>query len=253
MIYVIKFIYSFILPPGLFILLLLGISLWLYKRERKAALTLLCLTLIIYMSATPWVGGLLVRSLEHQYAQPKVLTGDIIVVLGGGATEGTPDINGEGNVSGAAANRLLTAARLYHSTGLPILISGGRVFPDSGNEADISRRQLLALGIPESDIYTENLSLNTAQNAGFTWAEIKDRGFNSPVLVTSAFHLPRAVLEFRKAGVNLQPYPTDYWISRPASLYASKLIPSASGLSLTGTALKEYLGILAIKLQALIP
>lgn len=186
-------------------------------------------------------------TLEQQYNQPSRLTGDIIVVLGGGATEGTPDLDGEGNLSGPAANRLLTAARLYETTGLPVLFSGGKVFPDSGNEADISQRQLLALGVPQNKIYIENRSLNTEQNALYTAEVLNSHGFAAPVLITSAFHLPRAVLEFREAGLNIQPYPTDYRTSIPQQLYAGKFSPSSSGLSLTATALKEYLGILAAK------
>ncbi|KGE17700.1 YdcF family protein [Paenibacillus wynnii] len=245
MIYLIKLIYSFILPPGIFILLLAGISLWLWKRERKPALLLLAVTLVMYLSATSWVGGMLMGSLERKYPQPNALKGDIIVVLGGGATSGTPDLDGEGNLSGSAANRLLTAARLHRSSGLPILISGGKVFSDTGNEAEISRRQLQALGIPNKDIFIENQSLNTEQNAKFTAEQLMNRGFSEPVLVTSAFHLPRAIIEFKQAGLIVQPYPTDYWTSRPEKLYASKFTPSSTGLSLTATALKEYLGLLA--------
>ncbi|MDQ0192861.1 YdcF family protein [Paenibacillus wynnii] len=247
MIYLIKLIYSFILPPGIFILLLAGISLWLWKRERKPALLLLGVTLVIYLSATSWVGSMLIGNLERKYPQPSVLKGDIIVVLGGGATSGTPDFDGEGNLSGSAANRLLTAVRLYRSSGLPILISGGKVFSDTGNEAEISRRQLQALGIPKKDIFIENQSLNTEQNARLSAEQLKNQGFSEPILVTSGFHLPRAIIEFKHAGLIVQPYPTDYWTSKPEKLYVSKFIPSSSGLSLTATALKEYLGILAAK------
>jgi len=247
MVYLIKVVYSFLLPPGLFILLLLGITFWIWKRERKPALILLGITLGFYLSSTPWVGGLLIRSLERQYSQPDALTGEVIVVLGGGAVSGTPDLGGEGNLSGSGADRLLTAARLYRATGLPILLSGGKVFADSGNEADISRRQLLGLGIPDKDIIVENKSLNTEQNANFTATILKSRGLSNPVLITSAFHLPRAVIEFDKAGIQVLPYPTNYWISRPEKLYAAKFAPSAAGLSFTGVALKEYLGMLAAK------
>lgn len=61
----------------------------------------------------PLTAELLMGGLERKYAQPSRIDGDVIVVLGGGATSGTPDMDGEGNLSGAAANRLLTAARLY--------------------------------------------------------------------------------------------------------------------------------------------
>ncbi|WP_379129518.1 YdcF family protein [Paenibacillus sp. sgz500958] len=249
MLYIIKFIYGFLLPPGLFVLLLVALSLWLWKRQRRTALMLLGVTALLFLLSTGWIGGVLISRLEQQYPQPDTLKGDIIVVLGGGATLGTPDINGEGNLFGSAANRLLAAARLNRTSDLPVLFSGGTVFPDSGNEADIAKRQLLALGMPEKAIIAENRSLNTEQNARYTSEILRSRGYSSVVLVTSAFHLPRAVLEFRKVGVNVQPYPVDYLTGSTGKLYPSSLSPSAGGLSLTSLALKEYLGILALKLR----
>lgn len=249
MIYIIKFLYSFVLPPGLFIVVMAGLVVWLWKRARKPAVVLLVITLLLYASSTNLIGDLLIGSLEKQYPQPRSVQGDVIVVLGGGATEGTPDINGQGNLLGSAANRLLTAARLHEATGLPILFSGGQVFGDSGNEANIAQRQLLGLGIPAKDILIENRSLNTQQNAVFTSQILKQHQLTKPILVTSAFHMPRAALEFQRAGTQITPYPTDYLASENVSLYAAKLTPSAGAMSTTGTALKEYLGILALKLK----
>ncbi|WP_226002763.1 YdcF family protein [Paenibacillus sp. BJ-4] len=249
MIYIIKFLYSFVLPPGLFILAMAGLVVWLWKRARKPAVVLLVVTLLLYAFSTNLVGDSLISSLEKQYPQPRTVQGDVIVVLGGGATAGTPDINGQGNLLGSAANRLLTAARLHEATGLPILFSGGQVFGDSGNEADIAQRQLLGLGIPAKDILIENRSLNTQQNAAFTARILKQHQLTKPILVTSAFHMPRAALEFQRAGIQVTPYPTDYLASENLSLYAAKLSPSAGAMSTTGTALKEYLGILALKLK----
>lgn len=247
MIYVIKFFYSFVLPPGLFIVLLLLPVIWLWKRERKPALLLLFITLLFYLSSTPLVSDPLLGSLERRYAQPEAAEGDVIVVLGGGATQATADIDGEGNLLGSAANRLLTAVRLQRATGLPILFSGGQVFADSGNEADIARRQLLGLGVKDSDILVENRSLNTKQNAGNTAAILAERGFTRPVLVTSAFHMPRAVTEFEQAGLAVQPFPTDYVTSGTSAFYPGKLSPGAGAISNTGLALKEYLGWLVAK------
>jgi uncharacterized SAM-binding protein YcdF (DUF218 family) len=249
LIYIIKFLYSFVLPPGLFILAMAGLVVWLWQRARKPAVVLLMVTLLLYASSTNWVGDLLISSLEKQYPQPRTVQGDVIVVLGGGATEGTPDINGQGNLLGSAANRLLTATRLHEATGLPILFSGGQVFGDSGNEADIAQRQLLGLGIPAKDILIENRSLDTQQNAAFTAQILKQHQLTKPILVTSAFHMPRAVLEFQRAGMQVTPYPTDYLASENLSLYAAKLSPSAGAMSTTATAVKEYLGILALKLK----
>lgn len=248
MIYLIKFIYSFVLPPGLFVVLLLLLVLWLWKRQRKPAVALLAITLLFYLSTTQLVSHALIGSLEKRYPQPSEVQGDVIVVLGGGATSSTPDIDGEGNLSGAAANRLLVAVRLHRLTGLPILFSGGQVFSDTGNEANIAKRQLLGLGIPEEAILVENRSLNTEQNAVNTAELLKEKGYDSPVLVTSAFHMPRSVLEFKQAGVKVLPYPADYWTNGRFAFYPGRLVPNGEAVQITGLALKEYLGLLAARI-----
>lgn len=247
MIYFIKFVYSFVLPPGLFVVLLLGMTIWLWRRSRRPALVLLGITFLLYLSMTPLIGNLLMTGLERQYDKPELIQGDVIVVLGGGATSGTPDIDGEGNMYGSAANRLLTAVRLYRQTGLPILFSGGQVFADSGNEANIAKRQLMGLGVPETDILTENRSLNTEQNAANTAALMESKGLSHPILVTSAFHMPRAMIYFKDSGLLPLAYPTDYTVSLEGRLYTAKFSPSPSATNNTGTALKEYLGCLAAR------
>ncbi|MFD1773032.1 YdcF family protein [Paenibacillus rhizophilus] len=252
MIYVIKFIYSFVLPPGIFILLLTLLALWmLWKKQRGSAGMLLVITLLLYFASIPLVSDPLMRTLESKYAPPAEVQGDCLVVLGGGATQGTPDVDGEGNLGGSAANRLITAVRLHHLTGLPVLFSGGQVFADSGNEGDIARRQLIGLGVDEQNILIENRSLNTEQNAEYTVELLKEQGLSRPVLVTSAFHMPRAVAEFRRAGMEVQPYPTDYHASAAASAswYAGKLAPSPGAIETVGGVLKEYIGSLAVAVK----
>ncbi|WNS46851.1 YdcF family protein [Paenibacillus sp. MMS20-IR301] len=248
MIYFIKFVYSFVLPPGIFVVLLLAMALWLWKKNRRPALTLLAVTLLLYLSMTSFASDLLIGSLEKKYTQPAAVDGDVIVVLGGGAVSGTPDLDGAGNLSGPAANRLLTAVRLYRQSGLPVIFSGGQVFADSGNEADIARRQLIGLGIPSGDILAENRSLNTDENAVNTARLMQEHGFSRPVLVTSAFHMARSMEQFKNAGLSPQPFPTDYQASRPISLYVNKFTPSGGAVSTTALALKEYLGLLAARL-----
>jgi len=250
LLYVIKFLYSFVLPPGLFIILLLAMSIWLWRRQLRQALILLVMTILLYLSTTSLVSDTLIGSLEQRYAPPASIQGDVIVVLGGGATQGTPDIDGQGNLSGAAGNRLITAVRLYRQTGLPIIFSGGQVFADSGNEADIARRQLIGMGIPAKDILAENQSLNTEQNAVNTAALLQQKKWSHPVLITSAFHMPRSVVEFQRAGLTVQPYPTDYWVSQPEAMYPGKFSPSGGAMSSTSTALKEYLGLLVATIKS---
>ncbi|MNM11575.1 hypothetical protein D3C81_217370 [compost metagenome] len=248
MLYFIKFVYSFVLPPGIIIVFLALLSLWmLWKKLRGTAAFLITITLMLYLVSTPLVADPLMRTLENRYPQPSELSGDVLVVLGGGAVTGTPDVDGEGNMGGSAANRLLTAVRLHRESGLPILFSGGKVYADSGNEGDIARRQLIGLGVAPEDILIENRSLNTAQNAEYSVELMKEHDLSRAVLVTAGFQMARAVTEFKHAGMEVQPYPTAYESSSSAAAawYPGKLAPSADAIGKVSTVLKEYLGSLA--------
>ncbi len=92
---------------------------------------------LLYIYSIPITGSILIQSLEKRHHVPTTISSDVIIMLGAGATDGTMDFSGEGHLSGHAVNRLLTVARLYKQTSLPIILSGRSVFPDSGNEAQI--------------------------------------------------------------------------------------------------------------------
>lgn len=243
--YIIKFIYGFVLPPGIFVVILLFIGTLLYRREKLLAKLLFITAFLLYGCTIPLTGKVLIQSLENRYQPPSQIKGDVILMLGGGATLDTPDIDGKGQLSSNGANRLLTVLRLYKQTGLPILLSGGQVFSDYGNESDIAKRELLSLGVPESKIFIENKSRNTEENAQFSKQLLDQKGWHKPVLVTSAFHMERAVLDFKKNKIDVEPYPTDYQASQKLTLYANQFTPSTNGL--TFLAAKEYLGIFSLR------
>ncbi|CAA7603109.1 Rossmann-like alpha/beta/alpha sandwich fold [Acididesulfobacillus acetoxydans] len=238
--------YNMLLPPGLFILILFLLAWWLRKRERTAAIILLATTFILYACSTDIVSSLLMRSLESRFNPPTALNGDVLIVLGGGATLDTPDVDGRGNLSGSSMNRVVTAVRLYKKTGLPIIMSSGRVFANTGNEGQIAKRVMVSLGVPEDKIYLDDTSRTTTENAVNSKKILEAQHFTHPILVTSAFHMARAVDDFSKVGVAVLPYPCDYKVSMAQPLYLFRFVPTAGGLNNTGVALKEYLGILAL-------
>lgn len=204
----------------------------------------LVVALLWYLLTIPFTGILLTQSLENRYDPPAEATGDVILMLGSGATSDTPDIDGDGQLFGGAANRLLTTYSLYQQTGLPIILSGGQVFPDSGVEADIAKRQLIRLGVPEEKIIEENQSVNTKQNAEFTKEILQQNGYSKPILVASALQMERAVRNFERIDISVQPFPTDYTVNERLVLYANQFTPSGNGL--TFAAIKEYVGILSL-------
>jgi len=187
------------------------------------------------------------RSLESRYQPPAMVSGDVIIMLGGGATADTPNVHGKGHLMGSAANRLLTAAQLYHITGAPIIISGGQVFANTGKEAEIARHILLGLGIPDEKIIVEGQSLNTTDNAKFSKQIVVERDFTRPILVTSAFHMVRSVGQFSKYNMTVLPYPTDYQTNTHFIFEWHQLWPRADAFYNSQLAIKEYLGLLAIR------
>lgn len=246
MIYIIKFLYStFILPPGIFILLLIVICFKLFKTKNEFFKPLMILTIIFYAFCTPLVTSLIISSLEKEYSVPQSPQGDVIVMLGGGATLDTPNLDFKGHLSGYSANRLLTTIELYKKLNIPIIISGGKVFSSSGSESVIARNILISIGVPKNMIFIDNRSVNTTENAKYTKAIMGNHNFKNPILVTSAFHMPRAVKQFNKFNVKVLPFPTDYQTNVDEKFEVNELLPSGSGILNLSLSIKEYLGLAA--------
>lgn len=139
MIYILKFIAAFLLPPGLFVLLGVILSTYLWRKRQHfgcLAFSLSAfLTLLLYFSSTLLGAKLLGQPLENRYSQQQPYAAQVIVVLGGGSVGSVPDGAERGGLMSAGAARLLTAARLAKQHSLPVLISGGQVFSDGVSEA----------------------------------------------------------------------------------------------------------------------
>lgn len=243
MIEFLKFGASWILPPGCFFVLFFFLAYCCKKgRQSRLGTVIAIITLFFYLSSTSYVGSMLIGRLENEYEPPTSLpSADVIVVLGGGATSDHPDVTGMGTLCSIPANRLLTAVRLQKKLSLPILVTGGQIYEDSGREADIARRVLKELGVSEDMIILENKSLNTTQNAEYSAEILKSRGYHKPIIVTSAFHMPRAMANFEKLGVDAIAYPCDYMVNKEQTFHYTKLSPSSQALEFTAIYLQENL------------
>ncbi len=250
MISFLKFGVTFALPPGLFMLFFfwMAVKLW-RRREQEIAAAIFAVTLLFYAISTPYLSAALMRNLEAAYSQPENPSGDVIVLLGGGATKGTPDMDGEGGLTEGSSTRLLAAARLYHRLHVPILFTGGKVLEDGASEAEIARRYLMGLGVPDRDILLETKSRTTGENAKFTAEMLRERGFSHPLLVTSAFHMKRSVLNFENNGVSVTPFPVGYRVSRlPRALHYIWFGPEAYALDDSICVMREELRFLVTKM-----
>lgn len=247
-----KFLPLFIFPLGLIALLL--ILTLVMKRGRRAIIAVALL--ILWIGSSRYVAYALVRSLETRFMPPEgELRADAIVVLGGG-TRGSdpprplPELN-------EAGDRVLYGAKLYHDGAAPVVIvTGGSIewlTPEGVSpEADDMSALMALLNVPADDVWLEDKSRNTYENALFTKQLLENANMNEVLLVTSAMHMPRSVALFEAQGVRVIPAPTDFllsdaewqhlWRGGP-TVTLINLLPNVEYLTYTTRVMKEYIGI----------
>jgi uncharacterized SAM-binding protein YcdF (DUF218 family) len=169
---------------------------------------------------------------------------EAIVVLGGGIGPAVPPLRPDPELYDSS-DRVWHAARLFHRGLAPrIVVSGGSYQVESGQappsqtEAVAMRQFLVALGVPESAIVMEGKSINTIENMQETRALV---GTGRVALVTSGFHMPRALRLARKAGLEAEAFPTDWQVLPSTTPWWETLTPSVGALALSGIAIREYL------------
>ena len=222
-----------------------------FGRKTKNEHWLVLIFALIYLFSIRLVSDRLIKSLEDWYDQPAVsVIKDVqgMVILGSGSYDGVPDFDGVGQNSESATVRLGTALRLHRALHLPMVLSGGHLFDDMDTEADIEYRFLRACGVEDQYLIKEDRSRNTAENAKYVKQIYQQHQFKKVILVTSVFHMPRAVALFQREGTNVIPYPTDYKTDKKLRLNAFAFTPSSDCLYHNSLAMKEYLGLLAVKM-----
>lgn len=238
-----------LLPPGLFVLLLAAGLVCLAVRRGRAAAALfsVSLALCVALSSRP-VADALILPLEDRYpvfstdATAGAARGvyGAVVVLGGGSVDRSPEEGGHASLWTESEKRLVYGERLARKLGLPLIYSGGRVFrgAEVEAEADAARRFLSEEGYGGSTGFDDE-SRTTRENALFVKRKF---GLESVILVTSAYHMPRAVLSFVRAGMKVLPAPTDYKVDR-SGYVAADYFPSMKAFQISWQALHEYLGL----------
>lgn len=97
----------------------------------------------------------------------------------------------------------------------------------------------------KSDIITDDKSLNTEENALNTAKILRQKGFVKPILVTSAFHMRRSVLFFKKNNIKVIPYPCDYRVNINKYITLDDFIPNSDAMNNLSITVKEYVGAIA--------
>jgi uncharacterized SAM-binding protein YcdF (DUF218 family) len=203
-----------VLPPGIFFLLLLFA--WFLRRRfpRLAAGCFVAALGGLGLSSLPisveWVAPMLESEpvlaqvrWEHLSEQA-----DAIVILGGGRHAADPAWGGE-QPSFMALERIRYGARLARASGLPVAVSGGLHFGRPPSEATLMAEVLRHdFGVPVH--WREETSRTTWENAQQCWRMLQAEGVKRVVLVTQAWHMPRARWSFEQQGFTVIAAPVGF-------------------------------------------
>jgi uncharacterized SAM-binding protein YcdF (DUF218 family) len=241
-----KWLGRLIMPVGLIWLALFAASLWLlWRRERRLGMGALALFVGFTLAGNEVLAAKLMSFLENDHpavpARPKEPY-DAIAVLGGGTGE-TPDDTVQLNASG---DRVLLAARLYHRGFAPLLVTTG--IGTAGMSSPVAR-DLSAetaaiwtdLGIDEQAIVAVAEGRNTSEEIAVLARLARERSWTRVGLVTSAWHMPRAMDLAVEAGLGAVPLPADYRGGR-MMLTLVQVVPSGGGFELIHRAVWERVG-----------
>ncbi len=232
---------ALLMPPGNG-LLLLGLA-GLFRRRRWAFGLASAGALSLLLQSLPPVSGALMASLEER-AGPVIQGKDgaqAIVVLSGGLATDAPEYGGD-SAGARTLLRLRYGALLARRYDLPLLVAGGRPHQATRSEAAVMA-DILENEFAVKVRWQETQSRTTAENAAMSAEILGAAGIRRVVLVTQAFHMPRAARLFRAAGIEVVPAPTNFTAMRRSALVPSDFLPQVSALQNSYYALHEWLGI----------
>lgn len=176
---------------------------------------------------------------------------DLGIVLTGATNSGlTPNDRVYFN---RGADRVTHTVQLY-KLGLlkKILISGGtgKLVGEEDPEADKFRAAMIMMGVDSADIMIENQTRNTWESAVAVKPMLDSMHYKAEdcLLITSAFHMRRSLACYRKAGVAIEPFTTDFYAQPRTYTPDVLIVPRYEAIGLWQKLIKEWVGLLAYKL-----
>lgn len=258
--YVSKVAGFFLQPSNLIVgLILLGaLALFARRHERVGRVALGIGVLGLIVAGYSPLSQILIAPLEGRFPRAEIMRGPPVagVIILGGAEDGRAGTQKELAGLNEAAERITEGAALgLRLKQARVLFTGGNghLLKELPAEAVTSGRLLEALGIERRRLLLEDKSRNTWENAVFSKALAAPKPGERWLLVTSSWHMPRAVGCFRAAGFPVEAWPVDYRLG-PGLAFEDSYI---SGIRQLDFAVREYIGLLAYyltgKTSALLP
>jgi len=253
MLYLASKLFGFLITPSNLVasICLIGVVLSLTRWRRAGVRIGMAGILLLLVCGFSPLGNVLLLTLSERF--PAWHEGgrapDGIIVLGGAINPDLTAVRGVAEIN-SSAERMTTAAVLARRfPDAKIVLSGGNANPfhPLSTEAEVGRQLLESLGVAADRIVMEGRSRNTYENAIFTRETIHPKPDEHWLLVTSAYHMPRAMGVFRAASFNVEAYPVD-WRTRGWIDAGRPFLTLSGGLGRLDTAAHEWVGLVSYRL-----
>lgn len=250
--YLSKIVWFFLQPSSALLVVALTGAALLYTRWWRAGRLAVTATLaLLAIAGLSPLGQALILPLEQRFAPlaDDAPAPDGIIVLGGAFDTVVSPARGVVALNEAAERltALVSLARRYPRAKLVFSGGSGQIFYPAAREAELARDMLAEAGLDPDRLTVEDRSRNTFQNALMSKSILRPKAGERWLLVTSAFHMPRAVGCFRRVGFAVTAYPVDYRTRGTADLWR----PFASvseGLRRVDLAVHEWIGLVVYRL-----
>jgi uncharacterized SAM-binding protein YcdF (DUF218 family) len=241
----------FAIPSNLIILTgLAGAVLLRTSRARAGRRLVIASLVLLAIAGLSPLGNILILPLEDRFPAWDASHGapDGIVVLGGAVSPDVAAARNDVALNEAAERMTATVELARRYPDARIVFSGGDAgIVYSGNESEAALRLFERLGLAAGRVTVEDQSRNTFENALFSKRIAAPKPGERWLLVTSAYHMPRAMGIFRAAGFAVEPYPVD-WRTRGAQDALRPFPTLAEGLRRTDVAVREWAGLVVYRL-----
>jgi uncharacterized SAM-binding protein YcdF (DUF218 family) len=247
-----KLVWALLQPGNLLTLCLVaGVLFFLVSRGRRGKVLVGLSALGFVLLAVAPIGPAILLALEERFPRPAQLPDRIDgILLLGGAVEPALSLSFGETVFNSAVARVLGAVSLArrHPEAKLVLVSGeGGFFPVGYSEARATLGFVVDEGIAPARILLEEKSRSTHENAVYTKELFRPAPGETWVLVTSAYHMPRAVASFRGAGWSVIPYPVDFKVDPRTGLNPNfNLLDGLTASTLAG---KEWTGLVGYRVM----
>jgi uncharacterized SAM-binding protein YcdF (DUF218 family) len=228
-----------------FILLIMAVTTKAKVRKQRYLITGV---VVFWLFGNQFTANLLASTWDIEPYRSQVTSYSAVIVLGGFVSE---DADGKGHFNNAVdrftqATRLVSDGRAKH-----LLFSGGTADfnPDKFSEAQFVKGELKKLGFADSLVLLDGKARNTFENAAYSKVLLQKANLKPPyLLVTSAYHMRRAMLIFKKAGLNVIPYPCDYIVPH-GTVMPTYFVPGTEAFGMFNLYLKEMVGYIVAALK----